>query len=78
MEHSILIFDGSQMSYMPVMYKNYRTCIAKNELQVDFSHNFSKNDFFKLSDRQIMPIYMVKLKIILSGLVCIDRGMFEM
>ena len=33
--------------------------IEKNEFQVDFSHKVSKNEFFKLRDRQIVPIYMV-------------------
>ena len=38
--------------------------IAKNELQVVFSTKFSRNQIFQLSDRQILPIYMVYLKII--------------
>ena len=76
-ELSILIFDAPQMSYMPFMHKNYRTCKAKNKLQVDFSHKLSKNEFFKLRNRHIIPIYMVYLKIILPNLIYINRVMFE-
>ena len=54
------------------------TYIAKTELQVDFSHKFSKKDFlFKWSDRQLMPIYIVQLKIILPNLIYINRGMIK-
>ena len=49
----------------------------KNKLQVILSHKFSKSELFKLSDRQIMPIYMVQLKIILPKLIYIYRGMIE-
>ena len=52
-------FHFSKIYSFTFMYKNYRTCIAKNELQVNFSHKFSKNEFFKLSDCHIMPIFMV-------------------
>ena len=51
-------FDVSQMSYKSFMYKNYMDFIAENELQVYFSHKFSKNEFFKLNDRQILPFYI--------------------
>ena len=38
----IFIFDASQMSYMPFMYKIYRTFIPKNEFQVDFCQELKR------------------------------------
>ena len=41
--------------------------MEKNELHVDFSHKLKK----------IMPIHMVKFKIIIPKLICIDRRMIQ-
>ena len=56
------------------------TSLAKNELQVHFSHKFSKNKFVFLNSAtvKLYPPHLYGLiKHNYPKLICIDRGMIE-